>query len=157
MDKNDKGTDKKAESTTPRQLTLITPVDLQRVVSNVIIERPLSKVHFLTREPFPIKMIKFNLSGMTLEKVFNKACGQSVVEVAHAVDPKTDPPKMKVAEYNAWKESTGGLYEVLMSNASKKPHVITKESVKADLQSAIQAALATGMTEEELKTYGISL
>ena len=105
----------------------------------------------MTKEPHPIKTIKFNLSGMTLEKLFTKACGQGVVDVAHAVDPKTDPPKMPMPEYKAWKESTGGVYEVFLSNASKRPRVITKETILSDLQAAKAAAIATGMSEEEIE------
>ena len=149
MDKSNEGN--KQDSTQPRALQLITSEDLQRVISNVIIERKLSKVHFLKAEPFPIKVIKFNLSGMTLETLFTKACGQGVVDVAHAVDPKTDPPKMPMVEYKAWKESTGGVYEVFLSNASKRPRVITKETILSDLQAAKAAAIATGMTEEEIE------
>ena len=148
-DKSNEGN--KQDSTQPEALQLITAVDLQRVISNVIIERQLNKVHFLTKEPHPIKTIKFNLSGMTLEKLFTKACGQGVVDVAHAVDPKTDPPKMPMVEYKAWKESTGGVYEVFLSNASKRPRVITKETILSDLQAAKAAAIATGMSEEEIE------
>ena len=148
-DKPNEGT--RQDSTQPRALQLITSEDLQRVISNVIIERKLSKVHFLKAEPYSIRTIKFNLSGMTLEKLFTKACGQGVVDVAHAVDPKTDPPKMPMTEYKAWKESTGGIYEVFLSNASKRPRVITKETILSDLQAAKAAAIATGMTEEEIE------
>ena len=147
--KSNEGT--RQDSTQPRALQLITSEDLQRVISNVIIQRELSKVHFLRGEPNPVRMIKFNLSGMTLEKLFTKACGQGVVDVAHAVDPKTDPPKMPMVEFKAWKESTGGVYEVFLSNASKRPRVITKETILSDLQAAKAAAIATGMSEEEIE------
>ncbi len=151
----DKGTDVSSpvrEGDLPRELALITPVDLQRVISNVIMTRRLTKTHFLTAEPNPIRTIKFNLSGMTLEKMFTKACGQGVVEVAHATDPKTDPPKMEMPLFREWKKSCNGIYEVFISQAGRKPKVITKETVQADLQAAIAAALATGMTEDEINT-----
>lgn len=151
--KPDKGTEISSpvrEGDLPRELALITPVDLQRVISNVIIERRLTKTHFLKAEPNPIQVIKFNLSGMTLEKMFSKACGQGVVEVAHATDPKTDPPKMPPALFREWKKSCNGIYEVFISQAGRKPKVITKETVQADLQAAIAAAIATGMSEDEI-------
>ena len=148
QDKSNEGT--KQDSTQPRALQLITSEDLQRVISNVIIERNLSKVHFLKSEPNPIRMIKFNLSGLTLKTIFTKACGQGVVDVAHAVDPKTEPPKMPMPEYREWKKSTGGIYEVFLSNASKRPRVITKETILSDLQAAKAAAIATGMSEDEI-------
>ena len=145
---NDKGN---KEQERPLVQKVVTAAELQRVISNVVIERKLNKVHFLTNEPHPVKVIKFNLSGMTLEKNFTKACAGGVVDVAHATGG------MPKAEFIEWKKSTGGVYEVFLSQASKRPVVITKESLKAELQSKIVAAMASGMTKEELEEAGVNI
>lgn len=145
---NDKGTDKK---TLPKSLSMLTAADLNRIISNVIIERPLTPKHFLYTEPNPIKRIMFDYSGLSLYESLMIGAGEGVVKVAHAVDPNTNPPKMKQAEFDAWKELCKGTYRVYMSNASSKPHIITKQQAIANYQKAKALLIANGdFTEEEL-------
>ena len=151
---NDKGN--KDETTLPESLSMLTSADLNRVISNVIIDRPLTKHHFLTNEPNPIKLIKFNFSGQTFIQTLMKAAGGGVVDVAHAVDPNTDPAKMSMAEFRAWKELCDGTYEVFMSSASRKPHIITKEQALQQYQQAKALLLAGDFTKEELEAEGLA-
>ena len=150
MDKPDVSTKEQGE--TPTEMSLLTPVDLKRVISGVVVSRELTKTHFLRSEPNPIKVIKFNYSGMTFLDSLQLGAGQGVVKVAHATDtsPNLKSP-MSVALHKEWKKECNGVYTVFMTHASRRPHVVTKETALTDLQSAKAAAIATGMTEEEIE------
>ena len=148
MDKTQEST---KEQTTPREMSLLMPVDLNRVISGVVVSRKLTPTHFLMNEPNPIKTIKFNYSGMTFLESLQLGAGQGVVKVAHATDtsPNLKSPMNKEL-HKAWKKECNGVYTVFMSNASRRPQVVTKETALTALQQAKAAALATGMSEEEI-------
>ena len=148
----DNKTDTTEQGETPREMSLLTPVDLKRVISGVVVSRELTKTHFLRSEPNPIKVIKFNYSGMTFLDSLQLGAGQGVVKVAHATDTSLNlKSPMPLALFKEWKKECNGVYTVFMTHASRRPHVVTKETALTDLQSAKAAALATGMTEEEIE------
>ena len=148
----DNKTDTTEQGETPREMSLLTPVDLKRVISGIVVSRTLTKTHFLTSEPNPIKTIKFNYSGMTFLESLQLGAGQGVVKVAHATDTSTNlKTPMPLALFKEWKKECNGVYTVFMTHASRRPHVVTKETALTDLQSAKAAAIATGMTEEEIE------
>ena len=148
--KSDVSTEKQGD--TPREMSLLTPVDLKRVLSGIVVSRKLTPTHFLRGEPNPIKTIKFNYSGMTLLDSLMLGAGQGVVKVAHATDTSTNlKSPMPLALFKEWKKECNGTYTVFMTHASRRPHVVTKETALTDLQAAKAAAIATGMSEEEIE------